>query len=219
MMTSSHQWQPPFFARRAESQHFPIPHVPYVILRVQTDTCPSPNAPTQSPPPLLYIHNPSSFQIGVTPSTFSSITWLNSPSFTRLQNHTYKLIAMIAAVKQSRDFLQNNDRKTPMLKAFEEFETDRESYGSSSSEDVENYSPKSVVSKVRKWPMPAVAVKDIRRCVVHSQIVRIRSEDSHLGEDIGECLIAKVYGAGYDLVDDMIFSRSASPLSGKASPK
>ncbi|KVI02491.1 hypothetical protein Ccrd_019168 [Cynara cardunculus var. scolymus] len=127
------------------------------------------------------------------------------------------MLIAITAVKQSGDFLEFNDRKTPMLKIFEESETDRESYGSSS-EDMENYSPKSVVSKVRKWPVSTV--KDIfgRRCV-HSQIVRIRAEDSHLGEDIGECLIAKISGAGHDLVDDIVFSRPASPLSGKVSPR
>ncbi|KAI3503338.1 hypothetical protein L1887_31778 [Cichorium endivia] len=128
----------------------------------------------------------------------------------------YLKIAM-TAVKQSTvtDFRENN-RKTPTLKVFEEFETDQESNYGSSSEDIEIYSPKSVVSKERKWP---ATVKDVngefsgRR--TRNQIERIRAEESHLGEDFGECLIARVSGAGYDLVDVMIFSRPASPLSGK----
>ncbi|KAK1438888.1 hypothetical protein QVD17_04700 [Tagetes erecta] len=111
----------------------------------------------------------------------------------------------MTAVNQSpitqHDLLQlnNNHLKTPSV------EIDRESYGSSS-EDIDNYSPKSVVSRTtRRWP-PVVK----RR--VRSQIERIRAEDSHLGEDIGECLILKICSAvSYD--DDDV-SRPASPLSG-----
>ncbi|KAI3824044.1 hypothetical protein L1987_05491 [Smallanthus sonchifolius] len=110
------------------------------------------------------------------------------------------------AVKQPEETVTghlrlNNDRKTPTLKAFEE------SYGSYS-EDMENYnySPKLVVSRMMTWP---AAVKDVSRRA-RNQIERIRAEDSHLGEDIGECLITRVCGSD----DVMIFSRPASPLSG-----
>ncbi|GJR10221.1 alpha-tubulin [Tanacetum coccineum] len=76
--------------------------------------------------------------------------------------------------------------------------------------DMESYSPKSVVLKVNKWP----SVKERR---VRNQIERIRLEDSHLGEDIGECLVAyKVCASDVVDVNVMIFSRPASPLSGKA---
>lgn len=98
---------------------------------------------------------------------------------------------------------------------FEKFDTDPESYRSSS-EDMETYSPKSVVSMVRKSP---AAVKDVNVYVfsrrIRNQIERIRAEDSHLGEHIGECLIANVSSSGHHLVDVVIFSRASSPLSGK----
>ncbi|CAI9276991.1 unnamed protein product [Lactuca saligna] len=121
----------------------------------------------------------------------------------------------MTAMKQSSTV--TGDRTTPTtLKVFAEFETDRESYGSSS-EETETYSPKSVVTKGRKSP---ATVKDGSVDVfgrrVRNQIERIRAEDSHLGEDIGECLIARVTGASHDMVDVLIFSRPASPLSGKA---
>ncbi|CAH1413097.1 unnamed protein product [Lactuca virosa] len=113
------------------------------------------------------------------------------------------------------DIRRNDNRKTSMSKVFDEFVTDSESYGSSS-EDMETSSPKSVVSKVRKWP---AAVKDVNVDVIgrriRNQIERIRAEDSHLGEDIGQCLIANVSSSGHHLVDVVIFSRAASPLSGK----
>ncbi|GJX27740.1 hypothetical protein Tco_0235819 [Tanacetum coccineum] len=97
--------------------------------------------------------------------------------------------------------------KKSNVKVFEQFETDRDS---SSSDDMESYSPKSVVLKVNKWP----SVKERR---VRNQIERIRLEDSHLGEDIGECLVAyKVCGSDVVDVNVVIFSRPASPLSGKA---
>lgn len=100
------------------------------------------------------------------------------------------------------------------LKVFEEIETDQESSGSS--EDME--SPRSV-SKVRKWPVNNLSVR------VHSQILKIREEDSHLGEDVvGEyCLIsARDNVAGHGDVAVVLFSRPtlpASPLGGKAAIK
>ncbi|KAI3699733.1 hypothetical protein L2E82_44213 [Cichorium intybus] len=118
-------------------------------------------------------------------------------------HHLYMLVAM-TAVKQSSvtgDFRKHNDRKTATLKVFEE--CDPESYGSSS-EETETYSPKSVVSKARKWP---ATVKDVNVDVfgrrTRNQIERIRAEDSHLGEDIGECLIAKRQGCGEDEYDSV----------------
>ncbi|KAF7130632.1 hypothetical protein RHSIM_Rhsim10G0040300 [Rhododendron simsii] len=77
-------------------------------------------------------------------------------------------------------------------------ETDQESVGSS--EEAE--SPRSV-ARIRRW-----AAKKIAH--VHSQILRIREEDSHIGEDLGE-------GCPH-MVDVVIFSKPilpASPLSGR----
>ncbi|KAL4568453.1 hypothetical protein LXL04_024066 [Taraxacum kok-saghyz] len=124
------------------------------------------------------------------------------------------MVISMTAMKQSRvtGDQKTNDRRTSMLKVFEEFET--ENYASSS-DDSETYSPKSVVTKVRKWP---ATMKDVNVRRVRNQIERIRAEDSHLGEDLGECLIAMVSSTtDHDLVDVMNFSRPASPLSGKVS--
>lgn len=113
------------------------------------------------------------------------------------------------------------------LKACSEIETDQESTGSS--EDVE--SPRSVVAKMKKWPN-SLANKNVN-LYVHSQILRIREEDSHIGEDIAENL--STIGAAmnnnkfasdesdddhrYHHVDVWIFLQRpilpASPLSGK----
>ncbi|KAM7510030.1 hypothetical protein LguiB_008905 [Lonicera macranthoides] len=61
-----------------------------------------------------------------------------------------------------------------------EVDTDQESNGSWS-EDMDN-SPRSVVARAaRRWP----AVKDTN---VHSQILKIREEESHIGDGIGEGL-------------------------------
>ncbi|KAL8266322.1 hypothetical protein R6Q59_003666 [Mikania micrantha] len=120
--------------------------------------------------------------------------------------HTYNpsLVSLIYAMKQSP---VNNDRKTPSSKVFEESEIDQESYGSSS-EDTETYSPKSVVSRTMIRPVKNANV-DVFGPRARNQIERIRAEDSHIGEDIGECLIVKICGAGLD--EDV--SRPASPLS------
>ncbi|KAL8200692.1 hypothetical protein R6Q57_012031 [Mikania cordata] len=101
----------------------------------------------------------------------------------------------------------NNDRKTPSSKVFEESEIDQESCGSSS-EDTETYSPKSVVSRTMIRPVKNANV-DVFGPRARNQIERIRAEDSHIGEDIGECFIVKICGAGLD--EDV--SRPASPLS------
>ncbi|KAI3503340.1 hypothetical protein L1887_31780 [Cichorium endivia] len=179
----------------------------YPLKSLTTDTCPPISLP-------IYIHI-SSFLSDHRQLTFSLVKRLSSPTFSRILIHLYMLVAM-TAVKQSSvtgDFRKHNDRKTATLKVLEE--CDPESYGSSS-EETETYSPKSVVSKARKWP---ATVKDVNVDVfgrrTRNQIERIRAEDSHLGEDIGECLIAKVSVGSHDLMDVMIFSRPASPLSGK----
>ncbi|XP_024978067.1 uncharacterized protein LOC112515461 [Cynara cardunculus var. scolymus] len=104
------------------------------------------------------------------------------------------------------------DRKTmTSWKVLKEIETDLES-NASSSEDMEYYSPKSVVAK--KWPVTVkeVNLSGVRFC---DQVTRIRAEDSQIGEDIGEFCIGKFGGAGNGRVDVMIFSRRPSPLSGK----
>lgn len=77
-------------------------------------------------------------------------------------------------------------------------ETDQESVGSS--EEAESLR---TVARIGRW-----AAKKIAH--VHSQILRIREEDSHMGEDLGE-------GCPH-IVDVVIFSKPilpASPLSGR----
>ncbi|KAI8533919.1 hypothetical protein RHMOL_Rhmol10G0048000 [Rhododendron molle] len=77
-------------------------------------------------------------------------------------------------------------------------ETDQESVGSP--EEAE--SPR-LVARIGRW-----TAKKIAR--VHSQILRIREEDSHIGEDLGEGCPRTV--------DVVIFSKPilpASPLSGR----
>lgn len=97
-------------------------------------------------------------------------------------------------------------------KVFTEVETDQESGGSS--EEFE--SPKSV-TKVWRW-----------RKSVHNQVLRIREEDSHLGEDIGEGLSAKDKLASASAhhvasqMDVVLFSRPilpSSPLGSKTAIK
>ncbi|KAI3452318.1 hypothetical protein Pfo_008983 [Paulownia fortunei] len=79
-------------------------------------------------------------------------------------------------------------------------EMDQKSYGPSA-EEVESRPPRSVAKMVvEKWKGRSYKVH------AHSQILRIRAEDSHLGED-------KIGAAHF-----MLFSRPilpASPLSGK----
>ncbi|KAL5582320.1 hypothetical protein UlMin_014762 [Ulmus minor] len=86
-----------------------------------------------------------------------------------------------------------------------ESETDQESGGSSEEMD----SPRSV----ERWRR--------KKAYVHSQILRIREEDSHLGEDISERLDAKENRVASSL-DVFLFSRPilpCSPLSGKTAVK
>ncbi|KAL6960748.1 hypothetical protein U1Q18_038511 [Sarracenia purpurea var. burkii] len=94
-----------------------------------------------------------------------------------------------------------------------ESETDQESIGSS--EEME-YSPRSV-AKLGRWTPKIMCV--------HSQVLRIREEDSHLGEGIGEGLSAKDKLCGHhhhvasSHMDAMLFVKPilpSSPLSGKA---
>ncbi|KAJ0432987.1 hypothetical protein HanIR_Chr17g0865301 [Helianthus annuus] len=104
-----------------------------------------------------------------------------------------------------------NDRKTTSssFKVFEESD-------GSSSEDMESYSPKSVVLRrrvVKNLNMNMNVNGDVFGRRVRNQIERIRAEDSHLGEDIGECLYVKICGAGHEEDQDVV--RPASPLSGK----
>lgn len=87
-------------------------------------------------------------------------------------------------------------------KRFGEMETDQESVGSSE----ETESPRSV-TRIGRWTTAAK-----KMAYVHSQILRIREEDSHIGEDF--------VGEGCpQVVDVVIFSKPilpASPLSGKS---
>ncbi|KAA8530349.1 hypothetical protein F0562_005058 [Nyssa sinensis] len=98
-------------------------------------------------------------------------------------------------------------------KACMDLETDQESIGSC--EEME--SPRSV-AKVGQWTAKRIAY-------MHSQILRIREEDSHIGEDIDEYLSAKDKLAGHHVtshMDVILVSRSilpASPLSDKTAIK
>ncbi|KDP45496.1 hypothetical protein JCGZ_09745 [Jatropha curcas] len=126
--------------------------------------------------------------------------------------------------QKSKDFLlpniamESDDLAGKMgVKVFTESEMDRESGGSS--EDVED-SPKSV----GKW-------RNMEKLgFVHSQVLKIREEDSHLGEDFVEGLSAKdkVINGGFgqniqfrrvaSAVDVVFFTRPVlpcSPLGGK----
>ncbi|KAK9272897.1 hypothetical protein L1049_003276 [Liquidambar formosana] len=103
----------------------------------------------------------------------------------------------------------NGLRVVEKSKVCGEVETDQESGGS----EEEFESPKSV-AKVGRWRK--------RVACVHSQVARIREEDSHLGEDIGEGLSAKdKIASGHHVaspMDFVLFSRPilpSSPLSGK----
>ncbi|PIN16305.1 hypothetical protein CDL12_11041 [Handroanthus impetiginosus] len=90
------------------------------------------------------------------------------------------------------------------MAAAAEMDTDS---NASSAEEVE--SPKSVVQKLKRR---SVKVR------VHSQVLRIRAEDSHLGKDIGEGNLSLKDKFG--VTQFMVFSRPilpASPLSGRTS--
>ena len=109
-----------------------------------------------------------------------------------------------------------NDSVSDVLKSRKEIidpETDQESI--ESSEEVD--SPRSV-AKLGRWGPKKVVY-------VHSQVLRIREEDSHLGDGIGECSSARDKACSYHHpplasphMDFMIVSKTnlpASPLSGK----
>lgn len=104
------------------------------------------------------------------------------------------------------------DRGLSVLKSklYTEPETDQESGGSS--EEME--SPKSVGQWRRK-----------KAAYVHNQILRIREEDSHLGDDFAESLISakdKVANGVISPLDVVIFARPilpCSPLGGKTGVK
>ncbi|KAI3417158.1 uncharacterized protein J3R85_014631 [Psidium guajava] len=100
--------------------------------------------------------------------------------------------------------------------AEEQVATDTESGGSSG----EMESPRSLAGK---WMRRA----EKKLAYLHSQVLRIREEDLHLGEDIGEGLSSKDKVSGGATVaaasrdDIVVLSRPilpCSPLSGKASP-
>ncbi|KAK3413370.1 hypothetical protein EUGRSUZ_I01937 [Eucalyptus grandis] len=116
------------------------------------------------------------------------------------------------------------DRRRPKVSAAEEAATDAESGGS----PVEVESPRSLAGK---WMRRAE--KELAR--LHSQVLRIREEDLHLGEDIGEGLSAKdkvssssssggaavAVAVAASRADVVVFSRPnlpCSPLSGKVNP-
>ncbi|KAD6796000.1 hypothetical protein E3N88_06896 [Mikania micrantha] len=86
----------------------------------------------------------------------------------------------MTAVKAS--FTGDYRYRTTSLKVLKEIDMDHES-NSSSSEDSEYYSPKSVF--VKKLPMTMKEVS-VSRARVHNPILRIRAEDRQIGEDIGE---------------------------------
>nr|GMC67309.1 uncharacterized protein LOC110607994 [Ipomoea batatas] len=67
-------------------------------------------------------------------------------------------------------------------------DTDQESVGSM--EEIE--SPRSVAPKARKWNVDDNYKNNIDDVVyIHSQILRIRAEDSHIGEDTAEIFSLK----------------------------
>ncbi|CAI9283213.1 unnamed protein product [Lactuca saligna] len=109
-------------------------------------------------------------------------------SMTLVKNSVNDAVSVNASV--AGDFRDRTTMTT--LKVLKEIETDQES-NASSSEDMEFYSPKSVVAK--KWPVTTKEV-NVSRARVHDPIVRIRTEDSQIGEDIGECFCRLRLSAG-----------------------
>lgn len=115
-----------------------------------------------------------------------------------------------------KEFLMMDDgmKKLCDHRKWSEEVDDQESGGS----EEEFESPKSV-AKVGKWTRNIACL--------HSQVLRIREEDLHLGEDIGEGLSAKDKVSGHhhhhhvgSRMDVVLLSRPilpSSPLSGKTS--
>ncbi|KAL3525943.1 hypothetical protein ACH5RR_014315 [Cinchona calisaya] len=107
-------------------------------------------------------------------------------------------------------------------------DTDQESVGSSS-EDLD--SPRSVVPKTKIWRNYFIYKSTSNRdgttgkkigeglMYLHRQILRVRDEDSHIGEDINIADVFNLCGANKQgLACLMLFSRPvlpASPLAGK----
>ncbi|KAF8012977.1 hypothetical protein BT93_I0980 [Corymbia citriodora subsp. variegata] len=104
----------------------------------------------------------------------------------------------------------------PKVSAAEDAATDAES--GASSEEME--SPRSLAGKLMRRAEKELAY-------LHSQVLRVREEDLHLGEDIGERLSAKdkvvssSAAVAASRADIVVFSRPilpCSPLSGKVNP-
>lgn len=126
---------------------------------------------------------------------------------------------------------ENIDEGVKLKTSYGEMETDQESSGSS--EDMES-SPRSVVAKILRkyWPVNNKNITnnnngDDSTVYVHSQILRIREEDSHIGEDMAETTSLTSCGHHHhhrhDVIDMWIISHRpilpASPLSGKNNVK
>lgn len=138
--------------------------------------------------------------------------------------------SIAAAYKSSRD--QHNSRALPIAgkvmlnhdpgfyskwEAFgDKIEADQKSVGSS--QNIQ--SPRSVVAVLRKWPTSTAINKDIKMNV-HSEVLKIREEDSHIGEDVAVYLSTeKSNDCQYQNIDVWILSDRPilppSPLSRKA---
>ncbi|CAL5325073.1 unnamed protein product [Camellia sinensis] len=170
-------------------------------------------------PPKLFLFVPSSrsssIRIDSTRIEMTVKKPVNESIGSDLQKSKEFLSMMINEERKKLSDRKVDRRSCGMSKVFDaEVETDQESIGSS--EEIE--SPRSV-SKLGQWTPKKVFH-------VHSQILRIREEDLHIGEDIGEGLSAKDKISGnhhhHQLasshVDVVLFSRPilpASPLSGK----
>ncbi|XP_052191217.1 uncharacterized protein LOC127800565 [Diospyros lotus] len=144
----------------------------------------------------------------------SSQDWDDSGS--DLQNYGEIFLRMSTSDREERERV--GEKKSSVLDV--EAETDQESFASSEEMDE---SPRSV-AKFRRWTPKKTAY-------VHSQVLRIREEDLHLGEDIEARVSAKnklssVHGGHHHHphlvalhVNATLFSRPilpASPLRGKS---
>ncbi|CAA3018742.1 Hypothetical predicted protein [Olea europaea subsp. europaea] len=87
-----------------------------------------------------------------------------------------------------RDYTERDSKRVAVV------EMDGESNGSWTTEEVE--SPRSVAGRGGGGG----------KNMIHSQILRIIAEDSHIGEDVGE---------GHHFSHIIVFSRPVSPLSGR----
>ncbi|GMI99224.1 hypothetical protein like AT5G15190 [Hibiscus trionum] len=83
--------------------------------------------------------------------------------------------------------------------------------GESSTEETELESPRSVVLQMKK---------KVERLVLHTQVLRIREEDSHLGDAVGGDFSENI--TGRRRINVVLVSKPilpSSPLSGKNSVK